>query len=339
MASLPTSLFAAASDIPGGNIHVPLWAWLAVTALFATLIAVDLLAFRRQAGVVTLRAAAIGTGIWVSIGLVFAVVLAATLGRDAAGQYLTGYVIEESLSVDNVFVWAVIFGVFAVPREHQRRVLFWGIFGAMALRAGFIFAGVALLEQFSWIEYVFGAFLVFTAVRLVTQDETEVNPEHNPVFRLCRRLLPVTDSYRGDKMFVRELGKRFVTPLFLVLIMVELTDVLFAVDSVPAVLAVSRSQFIVFTSNAFAIMGLRSIYFLLIGASEKLVHLNIGLGVILAFVGVKLLLAHTYVISTTLSLAFIAIVLAVTVVTSLRTARRHEHAPVSPTPDLNEDAS
>ncbi len=339
MFALATPPLATASDIPGANIHVPLWAWFAVIALFATLIAVDLLAFRRQSGVVSLRSASIGTGVWVAMGLAFAVVLAATLGRSAAGQYLTGYVIEESLSVDNVFVWAVIFGVFAVPREHQRRVLFWGIFGALVLRAGFIFAGVALLEQFSWIEYLFGAFLVFTAVRLVTQDETEVNPEHNPVFRLCRRLLPVTDSYRGEKMFVRELGKRYVTPLFLVLIMVELTDVLFAVDSVPAVLAVSRSQFIVFTSNAFAIMGLRSIYFLLIGASEKLVHLNIGLGVILAFVGIKLLLAHTYVISTTLSLAFIAIVLAITVITSLRTARRHEHRTASHTPDPNEEAS
>jgi len=318
------SVLASSSDIPGGDIHVPAWAWVAVIVMFAALIAVDLVAFRRHEGEITLRAAALGTAVWISIGVAFAGVLAATLGGSAAGQYLTGYVIEESLSVDNVFVWAVIFGFFVVPREHQRRVLFWGIFGALALRAGFIFAGVALLERFSWIEYLFGAFLLFTAVKLVTQDETEIDPEHNPIFRLVRRVLPVTDGYRDDKLFVREHGRRFATPLLLVLVMVELTDVLFAVDSVPAVLAVSRSQFIVFTSNAFAIMGLRSIYFLLVGASEKLVHLNIGLAVILAFVGVKLLLARHSTIPTTLSLGFIAVVLAVTVLLSLRTAKRHD---------------
>ena len=324
MLASATSLLAASSDIPGGDIRVPGWAWVAVLAAFAVLIGIDLVAFRRHEGEITLRAAAIGTAIWVSIGIGFSAVLAATLGASAAGQYLTGYIIEESLSVDNVFVWAVIFGFFAVPREYQRRGLFWGIFGALVLRAGFIFAGVALLESFSWVEYVFGAFLLVTAIRIVTQDETEIDPEHNPVFRLFRRLLPVTDGYRGDKMFVRELGRRYATPLFLVLLMVELTDVLFAVDSVPAVLAVSRSQFIVFTSNAFAIMGLRSIYFLLIGASDKLVHLNVGLGVILAFVGVELLLAHTYTIPTPISLGFIAAVLATTVFLSLRTAARLE---------------
>ena len=319
------SALASSGDIPGGAIDAPAWAWVAVIVALAGLIVADLVAFRRHEGEITLRAAAIGTGVWVAVGLGFAGVLAAALGASAAGQYLTGYVIEESLSVDNVFVWAVIFGYFAVPLERQRRVLFWGIFGALVLRAGFIFAGVALLERFSWVEYLFGAFLLLTAVKLVTQDEAEVDPERNPVFRLLRHVLPVTDGYRGDKMFVRELGRRYATPLFLVLIMVELTDVLFAVDSVPAVLAVSRSQFIVFTSNAFAIMGLRSIYFLLIGASEKLVHLNLGLGVILAFVGVKLLLAHTYTIPTTISLAFIAAALAVTVLLSLRTAARDQH--------------
>lgn len=332
-----TSLFApvlAADAIPGADIRVPFWAWPAVLAVLAVLIGADLLAFRRTEGEITLRAAAIGTAIWVSVGLGFAGVVAFGLGGAAAGQYLTGYVIEESLSVDNVFVWAVIFGYFAVPREHQRRVLFWGIFGALALRGGFIFAGVALLERFSWVEYLFGAFLVFTAIKLVTQDETEIDPEHNPVFRLFRKVLPVTDGYRGDRLIVREAGRLLATPLFLVLVMVELTDVLFAVDSVPAVLAVSRSQFIVFTSNAFAIMGLRSIYFLLIGASDKLVHLNLGLGVILAFVGAKMLLADLFTIPTTASLGVIAVVLAITVALSLRTAghraaeaARHEANP------------
>ncbi len=319
-----TSLLASSNDIPGAEIRVEAWAWMAILAVFATFVLVDLMAFRRHQGEITLRAAAVGTTIWISVGVGFAAVVAATLGSAAAGQYLTGYVIEESLSVDNVFVWAVIFGYFMVPREHQRPVLFWGIFGALALRAGFIFAGVALLERFSWIEYLFGAFLLYTAIKLVTQDETEVDPEHNPIFRFARRVLPVTDGYRGDRLFVRELGRRYATPLFLVLIMVELTDVLFAVDSVPAVLAVSRSQFIVFTSNAFAIMGLRSIYFLLIGAGDKLVHLNLGLGVILAFVGLKMLLAHQIQIPTPISLVFIAVVLTITVLLSLRTAKRQE---------------
>jgi tellurite resistance protein TerC len=259
--------------------------------------------------------------VWVSVGLAFGLVLLATLGGSAAGQYYTGYVIEESLSVDNVFVWAVVFAFFAVPTAYHRRVLFWGIFGALILRATFIFAGVALLDRFSWVEIVFGAFLIFTAVRLAIHDDAEIDPNHNPIFRFVRRLLPVTNGYRGHRMFVREDGHRYATPLFLVLIFVEVTDVLFAVDSVPAVLAVSRSQFIVFTSNAFAILGLRAIYFLLAGARDALVHLNVGLGVILFLVGVKMLISRWVHIDTLLSLSVIMTVLAITVVLSLRTNR------------------
>jgi tellurite resistance protein TerC len=269
-----------------------------------------------------MRSAAIGTAVWVAIGLAFAFVILATLGGSATGQYLTGYVIEESLSVDNVFVWAVIFTFFAVPTAYHRRALFWGIFGALVFRAIFIFAGVALLTRFSWIELVFGAFLVLTAYRIAFHDETEIDPERNPIFRVARRLVPVTDGYRGQHMFVREGGKRYATPLFLVLIFVELTDVVFAVDSVPAVLAVSRSQFIVFTSNAFAILGLRAIYFLLAGAKDALVHLNVGLGVILAFVGVKMIVSRWLHVNTFLSLAVIVAILTITVIASLRTNAR-----------------
>src|SRR5436190_1220938 len=243
----PSPLLASSSGsnrIPGGDLDVPVWAWVATIGAIAVMVTIDLLVLRRQDREVTLRGAAVGTAVWVSIGLAFAVVVWATLGGSATGQYLTGYVIEESLSVDNVFVWA------------------------------FIFAGVALLDRFSWIEIIFGAFLVITAWRIAFHDETQVDPEHNPLFRLARRILPVTAGYRGHHMFVRESDKRYATPLFLVLVFVELTDVVFAVDSVPAVLAVSRSQFIVFTSNAFAILGLRAIYFLLAGAKDALVHLN-----------------------------------------------------------------
>jgi tellurite resistance protein TerC len=311
-----------ADRIPGGDIHVHPWAWAATIAAIAVMVAVDLLVLRRQERELTMRSAAIGTAVWVAIGLAFAFVILATLGGSATGQYLTGYVIEESLSVDNVFVWAVIFTFFAVPTAYHRQALFWGIFGALVFRAIFIFAGVALLTRFSWIELVFGAFLVLTAYRIAFHDETEIDPERNPIFRVARRLVPVTDGYRGQHMFVREGGKRYATPLFLVLIFVELTDVVFAVDSVPAVLAVSRSQFIVFTSNAFAILGLRAIYFLLAGAKDALVHLNVGLGVILAFVGVKMIVSRWLHVNTFLSLAVIVAILTITVIASLRTNAR-----------------
>ena len=318
----PSPLLADSSGsnrIPGGDLRVPLWAWVATIGAIVVMVAVDLLVLRRQERELTMRSAAVGTAVWVSIGLAFAAVIWATLGGSATGQYLTGYVIEESLSVDNVFVWAVVFAFFAVPGAYHRRVLFWGIFGALIFRAIFIFAGVALLARFSWIEIVFGAFLVITAWRIAFHDETKIDPDHNPLFRLARRVVPVTDGYRGQHMFVHEGGKRFATPLFLVLVFVELTDVIFAVDSVPAVLAVSRSQFIVFTSNAFAILGLRAIYFLLAGAKDALVHINIGLGVILAFVGVKMLVSRWIHINTFLSLAVIVIILTITVIASLRT--------------------
>jgi tellurite resistance protein TerC len=317
-------VLADTHHIPGGDITVPLWAWFAVTGAIAAMITVDLLVLRRQERQLTLRAAALGTTVWVGIGLAFGLVVMATLGGTAAGQYYTGYVIEESLSVDNVFVWAVVFAFFAVPTAYHRRVLFWGIFGALVLRATFIFAGVALLDHFSWVEIVFGAFLIVTAWRIAFHDESEIDPEHNPVFRLVRRVLPVTNGYRGHRMFVREDGRRWVTPLFLVLVFVEITDVIFAVDSVPAVLAVSRSQFIVFTSNAFAILGLRAIYFMLAGARDVLVHLNVGLGVILFLVGVKMLISRWVHIDTLLSLAVIVVVLAITVALSLRTNRREQ---------------
>jgi tellurite resistance protein TerC len=324
-------LLAAVSDrAPGAELSVPVWAWGAFLAGLVALLLVDLLVVNREAHEPTLREAALTSAVWIAIGLGFAVVVLATLGSGAAGQYLAGYVVEESLSVDNVFVWAVIFAYFAVPREHQHRVLFWGIFGALGLRAIFIFAGVALLSTFSWVEYLFGAFLLFTAVRVARQGGEEIHPERNPVLRVMRRLVPVSAGYHGQRFFVREDGSLKATPLLVVLVLVEATDVVFAVDSVPAILGISRQQFIVFTSNALAIMGLRALYFLVSSAADRLVHLNKGLGVILAFVGAKMLASHWVHLATWMSLVVIAAVLATTVVTSLSASRAEAHREALP---------
>jgi tellurite resistance protein TerC len=304
---------------------VPLWIWGAFIALVAALLIADLLLVHRRAHVISFKEAAIESAIWITIGLAFTLVVLGWHGGQAAGEYLSGYLIEKSLSVDNVFVWAVIFSFFGVPREFQFRVLFWGIFGALVLRALFIFAGVALIEQFEWVLYVFGAFLLYTAVRIARHDETEVHPENNLALKLVRKVVPSTNEYDGQKLFTRHTGRRLATPLFAVLILIETTDVVFAVDSIPAILAVSREQFIVFSSNAFAILGLRALYFLLAGAAGRFRYLNVGLGVILAFVGTKMLLTEVYHFPTWLSLLIIIGVLAVAIVASLRAdAREHD---------------
>ena len=307
------------------SFTVPLWAWAALLTVLATLLIADLLLVHRTAHVISLKEAAIESAVWIAIGLSFTLVVLGWHGGQAAGEYLSGYLIEKSLSVDNVFVWAVIFSFFGVPREYQFRVLFWGIFGALVLRAIFIFAGVALIEQFEWVLYVFGAFLLYTAVKIARHDETEVHPENNLALKLVRKVVPSTNEYDGQKLFTRRTGRRLATPLFAVLILIETTDVVFAVDSIPAILAVSREQFIVFSSNAFAILGLRALYFCLAGMAGRFRYLNVGLGVILAFVGVKMLLTEVYHFPTPLSLVIIIGVLAVAVVASLRAdARDHD---------------
>jgi tellurite resistance protein TerC len=254
--------------------------------------------------------------VWIAIGLGFGFLVLHWFGSAAAGEYWSGYLIEQSLSIDNVFVWAVILSFFAVPNEYQFRVLFWGIFGALVLRAIFIYAGVALIETFSFVLYIFGAFLLYTAWKIAFHDETEVDPEHNIALRALRRVIPSTTEYDGQKLFTRQNGKRLATPLLAVLIMVETTDVVFAVDSIPAILAVARDQFIVFSSNAFAILGLRSLYFLLSGMAGRF------LGVILAFVGVKMLLTDVYHFPTAIALGVIVFTLAIAVLASIRAERR-----------------
>lgn len=321
------SLVLAVEETGGSGLvpfEHPGWLWPGFLAFVVVLLLLDLFVFHREAHDITLREAAITSAVWVALGVAFTGVIAWTLGGAAAGQYITGYVVEKSLSVDNVFVWAVIFGYFSVPNKYQHRVLFWGIFGALVLRAIFIFAGAALLERIDWLVYVFGAFLLFTAWRVATDHGDEIHPESNPVLKLVRRVVPVSPNYDGQKLFTRENGRRLATPLFVVLVLIEATDVVFAVDSVPAILAISRDTFVVFSSNAMAILGLRALYFLLAGARDKLVYLNRGLGIILAYVGVKMLISDFYHVDPYLSLGVISIVLAITVWTSLRASSRAE---------------
>lgn len=314
------------------SFDVPGWVWLALVGAIVVMLIVDLLLVHRTAHVITAKEATIESAVWISLGLAFGLVLLVWQGGQAGSEYYAGFLIEKSLSIDNVFVWAVIFSFFGVPREFQFRVLFWGIFGALVLRGIFIFAGVSLIERFDWVLYVFGAFLLYTAWKIAHHDESaQVDYNANPAIRLVRRAVPTTDRYDGQKLFTSQNGKRLATPLFAVLVLIEATDVVFAVDSVPAILAISREPFIVFAANAFAILGLRSLYFLLGGLQGKFRYLNVGLGVILAFVGVKMLLigepfeVH---LPTYVSLGFIAVVLAIAILGSLRAdARDHRQHP------------
>ena len=312
-------LVLAQSAAPGATLVVPAGWWVVLLVLVAALILADLLVFNREAHEIRLREAAVSSAVWIAIGLAFGVAVWIGLGAEAGGQYFAGYLIEKSLSVDNVFVWAVILTYFAVPGAYQHRVLFWGIFGALVMRAIFIFAGVALLDRLGWLVLVFGVFLLITGARVATHSGDEIHPERNPLLNLLRRRMNMTDDYHGTKFFIRDAGALVATPMFAVLVLVEFTDVLFAIDSIPAILAVSRSPFIVFSSNAFAILGLRALYFVLAGFRDRLVHLNKGLGVILVYVGVKMLLSFWDIhLPIALSLGIIVAILTVTVVVSLR---------------------
>lgn len=316
---LPAS--GTTNDLVFVDITVPGWAWVALVGSICALLAFDILVVHRKAHEVHIREAAVESAVWISIGLAFTGVVALAFGGGAAGEYVSGYLIEKSLSIDNVFVWAMILSYFKIPSRFQHRVLFWGIFVALVLRAVFIFAGVALIEKFDWVLYVFGAFLLYTAVKLVVEAEEELDPASGRFMRLVNRYVPSTPDFDDQKLFTRRDGALLATPLFAVLVLIEFTDVLFAVDSVPAVLAVSREQFIVFSSNAFAILGLRALYFLLADAHARFSFLKEGLAVILAFVGVKMLIAEWYHIPTGLSLVVIVIVLSAAIGFSLKADR------------------
>lgn len=304
------------------SFDVPGWAWIALVAGIAVLLFADLLIVHRKPHAISMKEASIESAVWITIGLAFTLVILNWQDGQAAGEYLAGYLIEKSLSIDNVFVWAVILNYFAVPAAYQYRVLFWGIFGALVFRAIFIFAGVALIENFDWVLYVFGAFLIFTAFKIARHDNAEIHPEDNPVLKVFRRLIPSTTEYDGQKMFTRRSRKLLATPLFAVLVLIESTDIVFAVDSVPAILAISREPFIVFSSNAFAILGLRALYFVLAGMAGRFRYLNLGLGLVLGFVGLKMLIAEWFHFPIWISLGVIALILTVTIVASLRADSR-----------------
>ncbi len=290
------------------------WLWIAFNAFVLAMLAADLFVFHRQAHEVRAREAAAWSAVWVALALLFGGGVYVFMGRDAGLEYFAGYVIEKALSVDNIFVFILIFGVFRVPAQYQHRVLFWGILGALVMRGALIAAGAYLIEQFHWVMYVFGAFLVFTGIRMATHGEQDIDPAANPVIRLVRRLVPVTPAYHGQKFFVRLDGdsahRLFATPLFVVLVLVETTDLIFAVDSIPAIFAVTEKPFIVYSSNVFAILGLRALYFLLADVIHRFRYLKVGVSAVLVFVGAKMLIADVYHVPIGVSLAVILAVLA-----------------------------
>lgn len=302
-------------------MDVPFWLCAAVLGLILAMLALDLRAHRR-AHVVGVREAAAWSAAWVSLGLAFGGVVWWMFGAEAGGEYYAGYLIEKSLAVDNVFVFALIFGYFAVPRMYQHRVLFYGVLGALVLRAIFIAGGAALLGRFHWVLYVFGVILLYTGWRMFRHRNEEMDLSANPVLRLARRVIPTTDDYDGQKFWVRRAGRWVATPLFMVLVLVETSDLIFAVDSIPAIFAITQEPFIVFTSNAFAILGLRAMYFLLADLMHRFVYLKAGLAAILILVGIKMLLIDIWKVPIGLSLAAIAACLVFAVTASLRATRQ-----------------
>jgi len=291
--------------------------WGAFAALVVALLAVDLLAFGRRGEEIPFRRAVAWSVAWMLLGVAFGGLLWAWAGREVAGEYLAGFLIEKSLSVDNLFVFALVFSYFAVPAAHQRRVIFWGIVGAIVLRAIFIAAGAALLDAFHLTIYVFGAFLVFTGIRMARHANVEIHPERNPALRLLGRVLPLTTRFHGDRLTALEGGRRVATPLFAALVLVAAFDVVFAVDSIPAIFAVTRETFVVYAANAFSLLGLAALYFVLAGMLGRFRYLNVGLAAVLVFVGAKMLLADVWHIPVALSLAVIVLVLAAAVGASL----------------------
>ena len=294
------------------------WLWIGFNLFVLAMLAIDLGVFHRKSHTVGFKEALGWTAAWIALALSFNLGVWHFAGGAKALEFFTGYVIEYSLSADNVFVFALLFSYFAVPAHYQHKVLFWGIMGALVMRLGMILLGAALIAKFAWIIYVFGAFLVVTGIKMLLKSDEEIHPERNPLVRLFKRFFPVAPAFRGDRFFIRENGVLMATPLFVVLLMVEFTDVIFAVDSIPAIFAVTTDSFIVYTSNVFAILGLRSLYFALAGVMDKFHYLKTGLGVVLSFVGVKMLLAHTaYKIDTLVSLGVIVAILSAAVAASL----------------------
>ena len=296
--------------------------WIGFNVFVIIMLSLDLGVFHRKLHKVPVKEAAIWTGVWVTLAIIFNILIYLNMGRVKALEFFTGYVIEYSLSVDNIFVFILIFTFFKVNEKYQHKVLFWGIIGALIMRGVFIFAGVALIIRFHWIVYIFGGFLVITGIRMLFNKGTEVEPDKNPVVKFFRKFLPVTQTTHEDKFFIRQNYKSYATPLFLVLLIVESSDLIFAVDSIPAVIAISHDRFIVYTSNIFAIMGLRSLYFAVSGIMEYFRYLKIGLAFVLTFVGVKMCISNYYDIPILLSLLVIITILLISVIASVVIKKR-----------------
>jgi tellurite resistance protein TerC len=294
------------------------WLWIGFAAFILAMLSLDLGLFNRKAHTIRYREATIWSIVWVTMAMIFAGIVFWNQGRDRGLEFVTGYLIELSLSVDNLFVFLLIFSYFKVPSRYQHRVLFWGLLGALVFRLTMIFVGAALIMRFQWIIYIFGAFLVYTGLKMFRQEETSIQPEQNPIVRLVTRNIPITRHYEEEKFFTRQAGRRVGTLLLLVLVIVEVSDLVFAVDSIPAIFAVTTNTFIVYTSNVFAILGLRSMYFLLAGVVERFHHLKLGLAIVLTFIGLKMLIVMAGVeIPITISLAVVVTVLLVAITASL----------------------
>jgi tellurite resistance protein TerC len=301
-------------------MNVELWMWLSVLGLILVMLLVDLFA-HRQAHEIAVKEAAIWSAFWVATGVGFGVLIWNYFGAEFGQQYFAGFLIEKSLAVDNVFIWAIIFTSFAVPRKYQHRVLFLGVLGALLFRGIFIAAGSVIIESFAWVLYIFAAFLIFTGIQMLRKRSSHDDPSQSAFFKWFSRIVPSTNEYHGQKLFIRKNGVRLATPLLMVLVLIEFTDIVFAVDSIPAIFAVTSEPFLVFTANAFAILGLRAMYFLLADMMHRFVYLKLGLALVLIWVGIKMGLHDIVKIPTTLSLAVIVTILAVAIIASFQVTK------------------
>jgi tellurite resistance protein TerC len=299
-------------------VETPVLFWILFNLFVLLMLALDLGVFHRKTHEVSVKEALTWTFVWIFLALVFNTVIFFWKGQQQALEFFTGYLVEKALSVDNIFVFVMIFTYFQIPAKYQHKVLFWGILGALVMRVIFIFAGVALIEKFHFTIYLFGALLIYTGYKMFGHSNIRIDPAKNPVVIFARKFIPVTPELQGDRFFVKNQGKRFATPLFLVLLLIETTDLIFAVDSIPAILAITQDQFIVYTSNVFAILGLRSLYFALAGIIHRFWLLSYGLAIVLVFVGIKMMLVDVYKVPIELSLAFIALIIAGSIFISFR---------------------
>lgn len=291
--------------------------WIVFNIFIVSMLVVDLMIFNRKPHEISIRESLVWTGIWVALAIVFGIGLYFFMSPESSLEYFTGYLIEKSLSVDNIFVFLLIFSYFGVEPKYQHRVLFWGIFGALVFRLIFILAGVALIEQFHWVIYVFGAFLIFTGIKLGLEKDKEIHPDKNPVLILVRRFVPITKHYHGQHFFIRRRNRFIATPMFVVLVVIETTDIVFALDSIPAIMAITRDTFIIYSANAFAILGLRALYFALSGVMQLFHYLHYGLAFILVYIGIKMLLEGVYQIPILVTLGIIVTTLTLSVLMSI----------------------